>query len=722
MINFISSQKVFNLSLKDSSYMFKVDDFGNLEHLYWGKKINGLNPNNTYPYLNRGYSSNHHQGSRNDTIEHKPLEIATYGNGDFRESSLILQMADGTYINDLKYESHRIYSDNSPNQGLPTSRNKEMSLEVTLKDAYEEVYVHLYYHTYEGLDSLSRHLEIDNRSGQELRVEKALSMSLDLPNQSYDALTLSGMWAQERNIDRFPLSRGTHSINSHRGASSHYTTPFLGVLDKSTNYHQGQVHSLNFVYSGSFEYHCEVDSIESLRIQMGIQSLNSNLSIKPNHKLMTPEVILTYSDKGINGMLQAHHNFVNDHILPATPLFKKPPILINNWEATYFDFDQDKLLEIAKSAKEVGVELFVLDDGWFGNRNDDTTSLGDWFLNKEKLPQGLKMLSDQIHNLDMKFGLWIEPEMISMKSQLYQEHPEYLLREGKRTPTPSRDQYVLDFSSSEVVRAIYEMLVKVFDELDLDYVKWDMNRPIVQSYSMITKAPIANFDYMKGFYSLIAMLQERYPKILFEACAGGGGRFDWGVLNYFPQVWTSDNTDAIERLKIQEGSVLIFPQKTMGAHVSDIPNHQTGRETPLDLRFAVAAPFNLGYELDLSKQDARSLEKVKDHNQWYKTYREETQNGRFTILESNDPKNQKAWMIESLDGKLITLYVYQVLASANAPLWRLRLNGLNINARYKIDDQIYSGSELVHFGLLIPVDMNKDFASKIITITLEEEV
>lgn len=721
MINFNEHKKEFSIQMKDSSYLFTIDKYNNLEHLYWGKKIPSLNTSNLYPELDRGYSSNHYEGDRTQTIEHKPLEIATYGNGDFRESSLILQLDDGTYINDLKYVSHRIHSNPINMDGLPTSHHKYQTLEILLKDNYEDVYVTAYYHVYENSNSLSRHILIDNQSSSKIEVKKALSMTLDLPNKSYDALTLSGMWAQERNVDCFPLSRGTHSINSRRGTSSHYATPFIGILDPKTDYNQGDVYSLNFMYSGSFETNCEVDSIDSLRIQMGLQSLNSNLFLEPANQLMTPEVILTYSDAGLNGMMQAHHEFVNQHVLPETPLFKKPPILINNWEATYFDFSHDQLLDIARSAKQVGVELFVLDDGWFGKRNSDQSSLGDWFLNVEKLPQGLKALADEIHNLDMKFGLWIEPEMISMNSELYQKHPEYLLREKERHPNPSRDQYVLDFSSPVVVETVFDMLVKVIDELDLDYVKWDMNRPITQAYSKITNAPIANLHYMKGVYSLIEMLQDRYPKILFEACAGGGGRFDWGILNYFPQVWTSDNTDAIERLKIQEGSVLIFPQRTMGAHVSDVPNHQTGRVTSLDMRFNVAAPFNLGYELDLSKQDPQVLDQILIHNKWYKQHRDRLLEGKFSILSTSFPKNQKAWMIESLDKKLIMVYVYQVLAGANAPLWRLKLPGLDVEKTYVIDEQEYSGAELVHFGLMLPPTLNQDMTSKIIKVTLKEE-
>lgn len=371
---------------------------------------------------------------RSVSLEHKFFELSTYGNGDFRESSLILRFEDGTYINDFRYESHQIYEDKKVFDDLASSLGKGQTLEIKLKDHYEDVFVKLYYHVFEGSSSLSRHIEISNQSGRKVKVLKALSINLDFLDENYDVLGLSGMWGQERNIKRFKIGRGSHQLDSKRGTSSHYMAPFIGILGKDTNQNQGDVYSINLMYSGSFQMAYELDGIDQLRLQAGIQPLDNEILLDVNETLLTPEAILSYSNKGLNGIMQAHHDFVNAHVISQDDLNRPRPTLINNWEATYFDFEEDKLLEITKTAQSTGIELFVLDDGWFEKRNHDCSSLGDWFINSEKLPKGLKSITDQVHGLGMQFGLWIEPEMISFDSDLYRTHTKYVLSNTDRNP------------------------------------------------------------------------------------------------------------------------------------------------------------------------------------------------------------------------------------------------------------------------------------------------
>ncbi len=700
----------------------RIDDLGYLEHVHWGKSLGVFSSHSLYPALDRGYSTNVYEvEDRSITLEHKFLELSTYGNGDFRESSLILRFEDGTYINDFRYASHTIYDEKLQVDDLASSYGLGQTLEICLKDHYEDVFVKLYYHVFEGSDAFSRQLEIVNKSGRKLEVLKALSMNLDFLNDDYEVMGLSGMWGQERNVKRFKIGRGTHHFDSKRGTSSHFMAPFIGILNDHTTQHQGDVYSINLVHSGSFQMTYELDGIDQLRVQAGIQSLDNQIILEVGECFMTPEAVLSYSAHGLNGIMHVHHDFVNHHIIPKKDLDRFRPTLINNWEATYFDFDEAKILDIGSTAKRAGIELLVLDDGWFGKRNNDDSSLGDWFINSEKLPKGLKSIADQIHAMDMQFGLWIEPEMISFESELYKSHPEYLLSSKDRNPTPSRTQYVLDYSSKEVVDHIYNQLCLVFDELELDYVKWDMNRPLVQQYSLLTQKLVPNINYVKGVYDLIKRLKQRYPKILFEACAGGGGRFDWGILNYFPQVWTSDNTDAIERLKIQEGSVLIFPQKTMGAHVSDVPNHQTQRTTSMEMRFHVTAPFNLGYELDLSKLSDETIDQVKKDVTWYQEHRDLLQNGRFYTLDTPDTNRQKAVMTVSENQDAAIVFVYQTLTSFNDRLWKVKLCGLDAQKIYAIEGKQISGYELMNYGIYLPSTLNEDFKSLVIELKQVEE-
>lgn len=715
MIFFNKQNNQFEIETENVSYQFRIDAFGQLEHQYWGKKIQGINATSNYPELDRGYSTNYFlTQDRASSYDFKPLELSTYGNGDFRESSLIIRNDRGVYINDFLYDSHTIEANKMMMENLPSSHGTGQTLKVILKDRYLDVFVSLYYHVFDDSDNIVRHIEVKNKSDEIIHIDKIASANVDFIDDEYDLIYLSGAWAQERSdIRRETINRGTLKLDSKRGTTSHQMAPFVALVDPNTNNTQGNAYSFNFMYSSSFEIVIENNEIKQTRIQVGLQSQDLHLSLNKDEKIQTPELVLSFSDKGLNGLMQSHHDFVENHVIPKKYKHNERPILINNWEATYFDFNEEKILEIATSAHELGVELFVLDDGWFGKRNNDNSSLGDWHVNKEKLPNGLKKISDTIKAYGMKFGLWIEPEMISVRSELFKRHPDYMMKSMNRDATPSRDQFVLDFSKEEVVSEIFNQLEDVFTGLDLDYVKWDMNRNITDAFSMIDHRPVNMLDYTKGVYTLAKRLMDRFPGILFEACAGGGGRFDWGMLTLFPQVWTSDNTDAIERLKIQDGSLLIFPQSTMGAHISDVPNHQVMRTTSIDMRFSVSAPYNLGYELDVSKISSEDKEKVITYNQWYKKHRLLLQWGRISRISKLGETNRFAIQTLSEQKDTLIVFIYTVLARVNAPLWIIKLNDLDPGTHYEFNNQIYSSEELMYKGIYVPMEMNADFNSKI---------
>ena len=596
--------------------------------------------------------------------------------------------------------------------------------------------VELVYTIFEDYPVITRRVEISNQGQQTVSIEQLASMSLDLPTEQWEWLHLTGAWARETQVERSPLIKGVQAISSTRGASSHVHNPFLALCPPSTTEFSGEVIGLSLIYSGNFSGQIEVDSYGVTRVQLGINPYQFRWQLSPGEHFETPEAVMVYSEHGLNGMSQTFHHFYQHHLVNPLWAQKERPILINNWEATYFNFDEEKILEIVDSVAEVGVELFVLDDGWFGHRDSDNSSLGDWVVDERKLPSGLKQLSDNIHERGLQFGLWFEPEMVSKGTALYQQHPEWVIGQPQKRISHGRNQFVLDFSRVEVVDAIFEQMRKILDTAKIDYVKLDMNRYISEAFS--TSLPAhrqgeLSHRYILGVYDLYQRLVTAYPELLIESCAGGGGRFDPGLLYYAPQTWASDDTDAVERLKIQYGASMVYPLAAIGSHVSEVPNHQVARMTSLKTRGDVALFGTFGYELDSTKLSPDEKEEVKEQILLAKQYRSLIQNGTFYRLQSPFESNEVAWMVVSHDQKEALVGYYQILAKPNPGYQRVKLQGLHPDYLYRMDQGgARFGAELQSIGLLLggnymgreqdywSREMAGDFSSKLIYIKTDE--
>ena len=543
-----------------------------------------------------------------------------------------------------------------------------------------------------------------NQGRETCYLESLASLSLDLPDADYEWLQLSGAWARERHIKERPLQQGIQSIESTRGISSPHHNPFVALKRPETTEFSGPVLGAALVYSGNFLIQTEVDTYDVTRLQLGINPFGFEWKLAAGQSFTSPEALLVYSEQGLNGMSQVFHQLFRRRLARGYWRERARPVLINNWEATYFDFSEDQLLELAEKAQEVGVELFVLDDGWFGQRTNDRAGLGDWFVNPERLPKGLGSLAERIHGLGMQFGLWFEPEMVNKDSQLYRTHPDWLLAVPDRQPHHGRNQFVLDYSRPEVVDEIFERLSAVIEEAQLDYIKWDMNRPLTDVFSAAWPANQQGeifHRYVLGVYDLYERLISRYPSLLFESCSSGGGRFDPGMLYYAPQAWTSDDSDAIERLKIQYGTSLLYPLSSMGAHVSIVPNHQTNRMAPLKTRGNVAFFGSFGYELDLNQLNPEELAEVREQIAFYKHHRELIHNGTFYRLQSPfKGDGQTAWMVASQDQNTALLGTFKVLNQVNRSHQRLQLKGLAADKVYQLEGRTYTGAELMRVGLV----------------------
>ena len=569
-------------------------------------------------------------------------------------------------------------------------------------------------------------------------IENISSLSLDLPDANYEWQQLSGAWGRERTIKSRTLQQGIQSIESTRGISSHQHNPFVTLKRKNTDENQGEAIGAALVYSGNFLIQAEVDTWDVTRLQVGINPFGFNWKLNPGEIFTAPEAILVYSSKGLNAMSQTFHQLFRKRLARGKWREKDRPVLINNWEATYFDFDEEKLVNIAKKAFDVGIELFVLDDGWFGERENDCAGLGDWHVNPKRLPRGIGSLSEKIRSFGMKFGLWFEPEMVNKDSELYRTHPNWIISTPNRKPNHGRNQYVLNFGLDEVVENIFDQMCKIIDESNLDYIKWDMNRPLTDvfdSHLLADQQGEVFHRYVLGVYRLYEKLITKYPNILFESCSSGGGRFDPGMLHYAPQAWASDDSDAIERLKIQYGTSMLYPLSSIGAHVSIVPNHQTNRITPIKTRGNVAFFGAFGYELDLNELSEGDLRIVKEQIAFYKKYRTIIHNGTFyRLLSPFDDDNQTAWMVVSHDKKTAIVAHYKTLNEVNAPYRRLKLKGLDNDGLYNVgQNSLRSGMELMRAGLVCSDassgqinDQNRrpetfDFDSKIWVITQEEK-
>lgn len=700
----------FHLYNNSLSYIIKILPNQQIGNLYFGKKIRDRkNFDHLFELASRGVRVCVDETHNNFSLEHIKQEFPSPYKGDMRLGSIDLAQSSGSHVVEFYYESHEIFSGKRPLEGLPATYIEEdeeaSSLWITLKDHLLNIIAILQYTLYEHRAVLTRSVKLCNEGNETVVIEALSSLNLDLPDADYDMITLTGAWARERSVKIHHLHEGIQSIYSLRGHSSANFNPFFALKRKETTENQGEAIGFSFVYSGNFLAQVDVDSFNTARINLQIHPATFSWPLYPGESFQTPEAILVYSNQGMNSMSQTFHSLFRQRLVRGPYRDQPRPILINNWEGTYMNFNETILIEMAKEAKDLGIELFVLDDGWFEGRNTDTTSLGDWRPDPVKLPHGLSALAKKINDLGLNFGLWIEPEMISKHSLLYKNHPDWVLGVPDRSLSVGRHQYVLDFSNPKVVDHIARQLENILDHTTISYIKWDMNRSMSEVFSSCHSSKEQGMVYHKyilGVYRLYERLIRKYPHILFESCASGGGRFDPGMLYYAPQTWTSDNTDAIERLKIQYGTSLVYPLSSIGSHVSAAPNHQLMRNTLLSTRANVAYFGTFGYELDprILLQDEKA--EIRKQVEFMKKNRSLLQFGTFYRLLSPFENKEAAWMVVSEDRSKAIVGYYRPLQEVNERFRRLPLQGLDPDLLYTIEGRSYEayGDELMHAGLI----------------------
>lgn len=720
-ISFQEENQVFMLQTKQTTYAIGIVE-GYVGHIYYGKRIEDRDIKYLLRYEEHPKTPSRNQREKNTFLDTFPMEYPEHGIGDYRESALCIRNISGYRASESLYRSYKIQKGKPKIKGMPATFGSEQDCEtlcITCFDSVLNMEVELYYTVFEERDVITRHVEIKNQGKEAFYIESIMSASLDFDDREFEMLTLHGSWARERHIQTNSICYGRQNIGSFKGESSHQEHPFLAVMTKGTNQEFGEVYSMNFVYSGNFKAQVEKDQFDSIRMMMGIHPDGFCWKLEPQECFVSPEVVLVYSDTGLGKMTRTYHDFYRNHLIRSPYKDKKRPVLINNWEATYFDFDEQKLLAIAKEAKEVGIEMLVMDDGWFGTRNADNSSLGDWIVNEEKLKGGLKSLVDQVNEIGLQFGIWFEPEMISPNSELFRKHPDWAIQIPKREITQSRAQYVLDLSRKEIVDYIYEAVANVLRSANIAYVKWDMNRQLTTMGSFHLPADRQGelyHRYVLGVYELQERLLSEFPNLLLENCSGGGARFDAGMLYYSPQIWCSDDTDAIERLLIQEGTALIYPISCIGSHVSVCPNHIVGRNTPFETRGHVALCGTFGYELDITKLSKEEKEMVKQQIQDYHRYHDIIRTGDYYRLVSySNNKYYDSWLIVNKQKTKALLFDVQVLARPNRRSRNLRLKGLDGTRVYKVNERKYSGETLMNAGFLLPAEQG-DFKSRVILI------
>lgn len=721
MIQITNQDRDFHISTDKTSYIIRILDSGHPAGLYYGAKIRNKETYDSL-YANfslwTGSSTSYSPETEQFCLDSVCLEFPGFGKGDYREPAVELLYADGTRVSDFTYTSHRVYDGHNSLDGLPhgfKNGDDVETLELCLSDKITGINAVLSYTVYVNSDIITRSVKIENKSESSVKIEKIMSFNLDFTESAFEMITLDGKWIRERHINSRKLTEGACVIDSKKGLSSANHNPFICLKRDNTSELSGECFGFSIIYSGNHQGLAEVNPHNFTRIQMGISPFDFCWNLKPGEDFQTPEAVLTFSNEGFNGMSKNFHSFVNKNLIPQQWQQKERPILINNWEATYFDFDEKKLIKLAEEAVKLGIELFVLDDGWFGGkRDDDKASLGDWFEDKKKLPGGLERLSRKIHAMGLQFGLWVEPEMINADSNLYREHPEWVIKTPNRPASEGRNQFVLDLANPEVVDFLFETFSDVFRRAELQYVKWDNNRNMSDMFSNALPAEAQQehgHRYILGLYSLMKRLKSEFPEVLFESCASGGNRFDLGMLYYMPQTWTSDNTDAVERISIQYGTSMLYPPSSMGAHVSAIPSHQVLRNTPLETRFNVAAFGLLGYELDLTKLSNFDKKAIKQQIEFYKEHRMLFQFGDFYRLKSPFEDNQPMWMVVSQDRTEAMLGFYQILQKPNAGFEQYRMSGLNENFLYRIKTRaqflnIRAFGELINH--VAPIKMKAD--------------
>ncbi len=713
-ITYDEQTKVFKLHTKNSVYQMQVRDYDTLAHLYYGADIGDSDASHRIISLDRGFSGNPYEAGddRTFSLDVLPQEYSGYGNGDYRINALEVTHEDGSDAIHLRYESYSMTEGKYSLKGLPCmfgNADEAETLEIVLYDRITNLKVHLLYGVFYDLDVITRAVRMENKGDKIVTIQRAMSMEMDYPNKHMDLIHFYGRHAMERLTERLPLYHGVQSVESKRGMSSHQHNPFVILCDRPTSEKHGDCYGFALAYSGNFRCEIEVDQMEQTRLVIGIHPYHFSYRLNTGDVFETPEVIMAYSAKGLSRLSHIYHDAYRSNLIRSKYVTAPRPILVNNWEATYFDFNEEKLFNIAKNAKEIGLDMFVLDDGWFGKRDTDYSGLGDWVVNESKIKGGLPQLVKRIKALGMKFGLWIEPEMVSEDSDLYRNHPDWILRIPQRHMTRSRHQLNLDITRKEVRDYVMEQIFQVLDSCEADYVKWDMNRSVANVYSSALPGERQGevfHRYMLGVYEMMERLVTRYPNLLFENCAGGGGRFDAGMLYYSPQIWCSDNTDAIDRLKIQYGTSFGYPISTMGAHVSVCPNHQTGRTTPFETRAVVASAGTFGFELDLEHLTPEEKEMAKKQILEYKQIEHLVQTGDYYRL-SNPFHNDDyvLWQFVSKDKKETIVNGVQLRNEPNPHIHLIYPEGLLAEEHYKdtATGAVYTGAALMKAGIPLPV-------------------
>lgn len=713
-IIYCEKDRTFTLQTKNTTYQMQVDRYGFLLHLYYGKKTDGC-MDYLLTYYDRGFSGNPYDAGEDRTysMDTLPQEFPCYGNGDFRSTAFAVENADGSMSCDLRYKSHKIFDGKYNLEGLPAvyaSDKEAQTLEILMEDPVTGVKVVLLYGVLSAQDIITRSVSVKNESSGKIYLNKIESASLDFLYGDYELLTFYGRHAMERNVQRVPVVHGTQKIGSVRGTSSHQYNPMMILAEKETTEDKGNCYAMSFVYSGCFQGEVLKDQLNQTRMMLGLQEEAFRYPLETGEMFQAPEVILSYSSEGMNRLSQNLHHCIRQHICRGKYKEEIRPILINSWEAAYFDFTGDTIYELAKAAKEVNIDMLVMDDGWFGKRDDDNSGLGDWFVNEKKLGGTLGNLIKRINDLGVKFGIWIEPEMVSEDSDLYRKHPDWALTVPGRNPVRSRNQLVLDFSRKEVVDEIYDQICKVLDQGNIEYVKWDMNRSLMDVYSSVTRDQgRVLHDYVLGLYDFLERLVQRYPNLLIEGCSGGGGRFDAGMMYYTPQIWCSDNTDVIDRLRIQYGTSFGYPVSVVGSHVSAVPNHQTGRKTPLHTRGVVAMSGTFGYELNLMKLSEEEKQEIREQIAEYKSYAPIIQNGLYYRLSNPTTEEICAWEFVHTDEKeqsKVLLNIVMQVIHGNMTVNYVKLQGLEETAVYreKKSGKRYTGAALMYGGMPLPIE------------------
>lgn len=722
MICFDAETRTFKLDTPNTSYIMGVQDaFGYLIHYYYGKKLCTMDAAYLSGVLESPFTPDRNARDKLSFLDCALFEYPSGGIGDFREHCLEIRTQSGHNAVELAYAGYRITPGKGNLPGLPATFGDSSScdtLEIDLVDSILGLTVTLQYGVFRDVDVITRSVSVKNE-GSALYLTKVLSACLDMDNQDFSMLTLHGSWARERRMQYRKIGYGRQGTFSERGETSHQEHPFFALTTPYVTQTTGEVYAMHFVYSGNFEAQVGVDQFDKLRAVMGINPYNFCWKLEKGETFQSPEIVMVYSDEGLGRMTRTFHNLYRRHLIRSQWRDKKRPILINNWEGTYFDFNTEKLLDIARGASKLGIEMLVMDDGWFGNRYDDNRALGDWYVNENKLPGGLKHLADELGKLGMKFGIWVEPEMVSPDSDLYRSHPDWAIQVPGRIPGLARNQLVLDITRREVLEHVWERLEEILNSANISYVKWDMNRQLADLGSLCLNPDRQGelyHRYVLAVYELQERLCSRFPEILLENCSGGGARFDPGMLYFSPQIWCSDDTDAIERLSIQEGTALVYPLSTMGAHVSDCPNHTVGRSTPFETRGHVALAGTFGYELDITKLSSDEQNMIPQQAAMYHEYNHLVRDGDYYRIASfHENRMFDCWELVSPDRKEALVTFVQVLGRPNCHSRKIKLQGLCPEAVYRVEgtEQTYTGDILMYGGLTVE-NMWGDFRSRLI--------